>query len=364
MGKIVVPGKEILIPRVVVRPLLPPPPTFSARLQPQHLHWQVGRYKERLTSGPGGLGRAKVWVVDQEAEQHNLVLNQTYDSLIASHGFTLLTRYAVVGTGSTPPAATQTGLVAEARRTNRDQNNGTNTFSYTRVANGVYEQTVVREFLETEVGNLNLTEWGFSPSNTAGGNLICRELFRDGNGNPIVITPAADQRLRLIYNTRVTLSPTVAVSASINISGIGVRTGKYVLTLSTGGTNGSYPDLIVVELGITGSIIDSGGRPNTSYQYIYLHSVALPTTYTDTASNISTLGGKWPGLQAYVSGSRQRKTNPVTFASNEANGTIRTIGLGPVWGGGFRFVLDPGQEFTKTDLYKLTIGEFTVTWGP
>lgn len=40
------------------------------------------------------------------------------------------------------------------------------------------------------------------------------------------------------------------------------------------------------------------------------------------------------------------------------------IGLGPQWGGGFRFVLDPGQEFTKTDLYKLTIGEFTVTWGP
>ncbi len=48
----------------------------------------------------------------------------------------------------------------------------------------------------------------------------------------------------------------------------------------------------------------------------------------------------------------------------EGNGTIRTIGLGPQWGGGFRFVLDPGQEFTKTDLYKLTIGEFTVTWGP
>ncbi|MFM9421008.1 hypothetical protein ACKLNZ_10050 [Thermus scotoductus] len=303
--------------------------------------------------------------MDQEAEQHNLVLNQTYDSLIASYGFTLLTQYAAVGTGSTPPAATQTGLVAEARRTNRDQNGSTGTFSYTRVANGVYEQTTVREFLETEVGNSNLTEWGFSPSNTAGGNLICRELFRDGNGNPIVITPAADQRLRLIYKTRVTLSPTVAVSASIDISGIGVRTGKYVLTLSRGGTtSGSYPDLVVVELAITGSLIDSGGGTSTWYQSIYLHSVALPTTYTDTTENSSVLVYKWPGLQAYVSGSRQRKTNPVTFALNEANGTIRTIGLGPRWGGGFRFVLDSGQEFTKDSLYKLTINEFTVTWGP
>lgn len=363
MGKIWIPegaGKLVW-----VRHLVPPPPTAQMRLEPQHMHWQLGRYRERLSSGPGGLGRAKVWVVDQEAEQHNLVLNQTYDSLIASYGFTLLTKYAAVGTGSTPPAATQTGLVAEARRTNRDQNGSTGTFSYTRVANGVYEQTTVREFLETEVGNSNLTEWGFSPSNTAGGNLICRELFRDGNGNPIVITPAADQRLRLIYKTRVTLSPTVAVSASIDISGIGVRTGKYVLTLSTGGAGGSYPDLVVVEVGITGNVINSGGNPSTLYQNIYLHSVALPTTYTDTTvSSSGVLGSKWPGLQAYVSGSRQRKTNPVTFASNEANGTIRTIGLGSYGGGGFRFVLDSGQEFTKDNLHKLTINGFTVTWGP
>ncbi|MCL0127255.1 hypothetical protein, partial [Klebsiella pneumoniae] len=93
--------------------------------------------------------------------------------------------------------------------------------------------TVIREFSESEVGNLNLTEWGFSPSGSAGNNLMSRELFRDGNGNPIAITPASDQRLRLIYKTRITLAPVVAVDASINISGIGVRTGKCVLTLST-----------------------------------------------------------------------------------------------------------------------------------
>lgn len=354
-------GKVIQVVRV--RPLLPPPPRAGVRLQPQHLHWQLGRYVEDLSFGPGGRGRRRRWVVDMEAEQHNIVLNNAYE-LMPVHGITFLTRYAVVGTGSTPPSPNQLALANEVKRANRDDSGNTNTFSYTRVANGVYEQTVVREFLETEVGNLNLTEWGFSPVSTAGGNLMSRELFRDGNGNPIVITPDSDQRLRLVYKTRITLSPVVAVPASIDISGLGVRTGKYVLTLSTNAA-GSYPDLVVCELAMTGSVINSGGSPITAYRNIYLHSVALSTNYTDTTTNsIGLLGQKWPDLQAYVANTRQRATNSVTFLSSEANGTVRTIGFGPPAGGGFRFVLDAGQEFTKTNLYKLTIGPFVITWGP
>ncbi len=243
-----------VIPVVRVRPLLPPPPQAGVRLQPQHLHWQVGRYKEDLSFGPGGRGRRKRWVVDMEAEQHNIVLNNAYE-LMPVHGITPLTSYAVVGTGSTPPDPSQLALANEVRRTNRNETGGTGGFSYTRVANGVYEQTVVREFLETEVGNQNLTEWGFSPVGTAGANLMSRELFRDGNGNPIVISPASDQRLRLIYKTRITLSPVVPVPVSIDISGIGIRSGLAVLTLSTGGAGGSFPDLVVVELAMTGTVI-------------------------------------------------------------------------------------------------------------
>ncbi len=362
-------GKVVPVVSVVrVRPLFPPPPQVGVRLQPQHLHWQVGRYKEDLSFGPGGRGRRKRWVVDMEAEQHNIVLNNAYE-LMAVHGITLLSHYAVVGTGSTPPDPSQLALANEVARTIRDDNGSTNgTFSYTRVADGVYEQTVVREFLETEVVNRNLTEWGFSPVGTAGGNLMSRELFRDGNGNPIVISPASDQRFRLIYKTRITLSPVVPVPVSINISGIGIRSGLAVLTLSTGGGGGWFPDLVVVELAMTGEVINSGGNPLPSYyRNVYLHPVALETSYASTTISTysNTLANKWPGVKGYTPGSRQRQTNPVTFLSNEGNGTIRTIGLGPYWGGGgFRFVLDPGQEFTKTNLYKLTIGEFTVTWGP
>uniref|UniRef100_UPI001FAA6B96 hypothetical protein n=1 Tax=Thermus neutrinimicus TaxID=2908149 RepID=UPI001FAA6B96 len=78
-----------IIPVIKVRPLLPPPPSAGARLQPQHMHWQLGRYVEDLSFGPGGRGKRKRWVVDKEAEQHNLVLNQTYDTLMAQYGFFL-----------------------------------------------------------------------------------------------------------------------------------------------------------------------------------------------------------------------------------------------------------------------------------
>lgn len=361
MGKIVVPGKEILIPRVVVRPLLPPPPTFSTRLQPQHLHWQVGRYKERLTSGPGGLGRGKVWVVEREAEQHNLILNQTYDSLMAQYGF-LLGIWAAVGTGSTPPDATQTSLVSEVARTNVNESGGTGTWAISRVADGVVDFSVTREFTEAQVGGRNLTEWGFAPAQTPTGNLMSRELFRDGSGNPVVLTLASDQRLRLIYKWRVTVGPVVAQDVSIDISGVGVRTGKlflrkYVPTNAfPWNTFGSYFGDVAALHGIM--VADA-----SYYKGHVLHSANILPDYNDTAAYSSGGAYKAFAYQSYVNGSRQRKTQPVTWSSSEANMTIRLIGIGNDWYP-MGVKLNTGQEFTKTDLYKLTINEWTVTWGP
>jgi hypothetical protein len=221
---------RIIVPRISVRHLLPPEPEITVRLQPQHLHWQVGRYKERLVSGPGGLGRGRIWVPEKEGEQHNLVLTQTYDTLIPLHGFVELTRYAVVGTGSTTPDPSQTGLVNEVARTNADTSpplSGNH-----EPVNGQAVVTRVREFTEAQVGGRNLTEWGFSPVGTPGNNLMCRELFRDGLGNPVVLTLATDQRLRLIYKHSFSYTPVIgtAQDVSVNINGIGVKTAKLFLS--------------------------------------------------------------------------------------------------------------------------------------
>ncbi|MBW6395835.1 hypothetical protein KZX47_11840 [Thermus sp. SYSU G05001] len=362
-----------IIPVVRVRPLEPPPPTIGARLQAQHLHWQLGRYVEDLSFGPGGRGRRRRWVVDQEAEQHNLVLNQTYDTLIAQFGFRDLNDYAVVGTGTTPPAASQIGLANEVARTRRDQNASTSgTYSLSTVQDGVYEITRIREFSEAEVGNRNLTEWGFSPSGTAGNNLMSRELFRDGNGNPIVITPASDQRLRLIYKIRISTGPTTPQTVSIDIAGIGVRTGLFVINRST---DPNYGYQMWYDTRADLGLIHHFARADTG---LSVYNRPMRVRVTPSYTGFFFLGSQgWGSLsqwyycqfQAYTAGSRLRRTQSVTYAPGDFNDTLVGFALWlPAGGGGYLanalMVLNTEQEFTKTNLYRLTIGEWTLTWGP
>jgi len=353
------------LPRVSVRPLIPPPPSSNVSFpRAQHLSWQLVKSSWGISSGPLGTFRKPLEHVVREGEQHNLVLDQAYD-YIATYGLTPLANFAVLSTGTDQITSSTTGLTGEFRRTNRDQTGATGTRTITRISDGVYTVRLVREFLESEVSGRNITQWGFSPVGTSGNNLVVAEFFRDGQGNPVVITPESDQRLRLIYTYRFSIGPVVAVPSSINITGLGTFLGKYVLTISSAGAGGNYPDLVSTEVAITGSVINSGGDPSSSYLNINLNSTRLPALYSDTSSSSSgLLASKWPGLQPYARGSRTRKTNPVTFLSNEANGTIRTISLGSRWGGGFRFVLDPGYDIVKDNLHKLTIGPFTVIWSP
>jgi hypothetical protein len=352
------------LPKVSVRPLIPPPPSSNVSFpKAQHLSWQLVKSSWGISSGPLGTFRKPIEHVVREGEQHNLVLDQAYD-YIATYGLTPLVDFAVLSTGTDQITPSTTGLTGEFRRTNRDQTGATGTRTVTRISDGVYTVSLVREFLESEVAGRNITQWGFSPVGTSGNNLVVAEFFRDGQGDPVVITPESDQRFRLIYTYQFSIGPVVAVSSSIDITGLGTFLGKYVLTQSSGGSGGTYPDLVATEVAITGSVIDSGESPRSSYLNVYLHPVRLSASYSDTTTSTSSLASKWPGLQPYVQGSRTRKTNPVTFLSNEANGTIRTIGLGPSWGGGFRFVLDPGYDIVKDNLHKLTLGPFTVTWSP
>jgi hypothetical protein len=345
---------------ITVRPLLPPPPQFGARLQPQHLHWQVGRYKERITSGPGGLGRGRLWAVDREGEQHNLILNAAYDILIGQGGFLNLHSYAAVGTGNTPPAATQTTLVNEVARTRRNEGGNTSgVYSIIYTGNpGVYDIQVTREFSEAEVGNRNLTEWGFSPSGTANATLMCRELFRDGSNTPIVITLASDQRLRLIYKIRVTLGP-IQQNRSINISGLGNLTGVQKLhRYSYGGVTPNYNiDLILADNWSGGLQVDINvdDRPNPNWNY-----------GDDAYGQGTNLLNKRVAADAYVANSRQRTLPAVLFAASEANFPIARLFINatPFTGANHALQFWFDSPFTKDNLHKLQFDQWTLTWGP
>jgi hypothetical protein len=380
--------KRIVIPRIVVRPILPPPLEVGARIRPQYLHWQVGRYREKLSFGPGGEGKAKIWVPEKEGEQHNLILNGFYDVLIPQYGFIGSSQYAAVGTGSTAPSPTQTQLANEIgtssspRRTNSLPPGHSNAIE-PQATPGEYDIFRAVEFTETQVGGLNLTEWGFSPLNTYNGRLMTRELFRDGLGNPIVLTLASDQRLRLFYRYKVTVSPTSPQNVSINIGGDGpgVRTAKFLLTgMFSTYTSGGYGhtsvnyyginisasdpatrqrrgDLLVVDTLARGGIMGGLGRAGVT-------SVAAPLTYIHTQDQINTNASKDLSYTAPSGRSRQAS---ILLGAPEALITIKSVILNgnaaqtyPCPTG--NLVLDDG--FTKDNLHKLLIAYWQVTWGP
>jgi len=242
--ELIVAGKKIAVARLVLRERRPPPPRFSIKLRPQYLRYEVGSYRERLSSGPGGLGRGRVWVPHRVGEQHNLLLNQAFD-LIASHGFTALTSYAVVGTGSSAPSATDTGLVSELARTNEKPGGSSDEIS--RVSDGVWNIQRVREFSASVVGGANLTEWGWAPSKTRNAlDLAVRELFRDSNGEPITLTLADDQNLRLIYTQEVSIAPVTPVAASLAITNLGSLTGNFIVHAYSNAGSGNKTDLDLI----------------------------------------------------------------------------------------------------------------------
>jgi len=384
--------KRIVIPRIAVRPILPPPLEIGARIRPQWLHWQVGRYREKLSFGPGGEGRAKIWVPEREGEQHNLILNQFYDSLIPQYGFIGPSRFAALGTGSTAPDPSQTQLVNEIgtsgspRRTSFVPAGESNEIE-ALATSGEYNIRRVYEFTEAQVGGLNLTEWGFSPVSSYNGPLMTRELFRDGVGNPIVLTLDTDQRLRLIYRYKVTVSPTSQQSVSVNIggNGPGIRTARFLLTgmFSTSGSSGFFGvdyfgillsssnstyrqrrgDLLVVDAlargGSTGGVGTVGFSNN-----------AAPLTYIHT-TDIFTTNSPNKGLSYESPSGRSRRASVllgttehvITLKSVVLNGNLHTSDhtrTSPT----INLVFDNGQEFAKDNLHKLLIAYWQVTWEP
>lgn len=329
-------------PLIFVRDAHPPAPRFGVSLRPHEMHWQILAPDSRIL---------------REAEQpiHNLVLNQAWDSLIAQHGFSNLNNYAAVGTGSTTPAASQTGLTAEAARTNAGVSGQPDTT--TRVSDGVYEIIRYREFSEAQVGGLNLTEWGWSPVGTAGNNLMSRELFRDSGGNPITLTLATDQRLRLIYKTRITLSP-VSAPHAIDITNLGNYTGtaKLFHYYQLGTTTVNNMDLGLANAWAAGATL-----------YVCVDSLADPNwNYNSNVGNYSSVVLKATSPLAYAN-NRKRIIPAVTFLSNEANQNItrifiKTNGVPGDASSGLQFWLN--TPFTKDNLHKLTIGQWQLSWGP
>lgn len=149
------------------------------------------------------------------AEFDNLILNQGLDRM-GNASTSLASSYTdacQVGTGSTPPVNTNTGLQTFLAGTATV----VNTTSSVQPTPPYYGQ--VSKLYEFGVGAAagNLTEVGVGWSST-GANLFSRALIVDGSNNPITITVLSDEILQVTYILR--LYPIEAdTPAVVTISG-------------------------------------------------------------------------------------------------------------------------------------------------
>lgn len=291
-------------------------------------------------------------------EQHNLILDTFLDRLAASDVYAnaFLSHFAV-GTGSTPPDVTDTALDNELARTTTSI-----TSSTTRVANGVHERIWEREF-DFGVGNGNLTEFGFGYGVSS--DMLVRELFRDGGGNPVTLTKTADYKLRIKYTLSVALTPVTLTSHSFPITGIGLINGQHTWIGST------FSDFADSSLFSSVARGQAGPWSSTGNAWCSLSTVSS-ISYTSNINrhNTNTPGGGVNTSSAYTPGSHQRSismTIPTSGDNIAANSIV--VGTGDNltdanrrvgWG----FLIDSNDRFTKDSLHTLSLDEvLTVAWG-
>lgn len=240
--------------------------------------------------------------------QHNLILNKGLDHGLANwggninhpvenvqyRGYEQMFVYVAVGTGTAAPEVSQTGLASEIARTAANLGLGASR-TRTRLSYGVYRITFTRAF-DYNQANGNLTEFGGSHSPNVGDGTLTRELFRDGGGNPIVITKTSNERLAITYHFEVTLTPTTQTPQGfidlLDNSNNVVLT-RLVHGLWIGAGSDPWEDY--------GGFIGDNGRADRIGHWTTSQSGAM--TYTNgTAFN----GGRYGSRLAYTNGNYYR----------------------------------------------------------
>jgi len=362
---------NLIIPPFGIRERCPPPWKATACVE-GWLKWELINRQGRVTRG---------------GEQHNLILNQGLDQ-IATYGVVNLVgtigetnptsgiRYAAVGTDNSAPAVTDTALGAELARTNVGPDGLTVNESISRSGDGVYDHVRTFEFdFAAAIGNL--TEWGISPSATAGSNLYARELFRDGGGSPEPVTKTADDKLRLVYTRRTTITPTGWTSGSLVITGHATVNGNY--RLIGGDENGpsGYMDLRVFSYVATGTPPSPSPTNNWDGGALWLPSTnqsaltyAYSTAVIGDANNPAVGMAVHQAAAAYVPGSYERTGMILKYLTNRGN--FEHYGIAIAGAGrdnvrfgrvGFIFDYDDGKQWTKDNLHELRVTLPTVSWA-
>lgn len=297
----------------------------------------------------------------ESGEHHNLILNTGLDAFAGETGggygysnpgespeFVSWRHYLALGTGSAAPDVTQTLLENEVARTGSTGNFPSNQYTITRVGDDVVGVFPIVRAL-TFGAAANLTEYGFSAVANPRTVLSIRELFRDAQGNPVVLTVQPGQTLKVTHTFTYRVKYAREASA-FTVDGVGPLNGSKGFYF--------YDDTLLRDVLLT--CAPGAGLYGFALRAADTGGDGLPPLYRDGDNNNARAG---VGALGYVSGSAER-VKRATFPASGFNGPhFGWVFSSHYFGNaGFRWSSGAAPALTKSDTQELTI-DFRLSWG-
>jgi len=291
-------------------------------------------------------------VFDSEPTRNNLILTQGINA-VALRSFVENMLYCAIGTGSTPPLLSDTGLTGEVQRTG-DVDGAVADACITTLSSNTYSLTKTFKFPANSFP-ITVGQIGWSWSNTAGNNLFSKALIVK-NGLPAQVTLGVGQYLRVKYTLQINISPSTAIVANSSI------------------VNWSSPGQYNVQLIGLRSILTDG---SLSY-YDAGQDCNEPSSISDIFYGTSSLALGAFGSSADRSGGTNYTTTATTTYQNNgttfktasfgknvgASTSIRSIGIGKAGSSptnsGFVFLFDTNQTKGSDFIFN---PKFIYTWS-
>ena len=278
-----------------------------------------------------------VWDFHNNVTDAGLDLMATAPSF--AYGFSYPYNACKVGTGNTAPSNSDTSLVAPIAAVGAtDGADGGGTQTYVAGPPAYWQMVRTYQF-GTGVAAGNIAELGIYCSQDGTGTLFCRELVRDGAGNPTTITVLSDEILIVTYTLRFYLDTT-----------------DYAGSVTIGGTVYSYTrrlmDIDAVPTINRALLQNSDGNACICYAY----NGAIGSVTTSPAGSQSSI---YMGFSAYTTGSRSLVVSG-TFGVSAANFSPGITAL-TVQSYFHKYQFGFATPIPKTTGQQLTV-RFTLSW--
>ena len=291
-------------------------------------HFVMEKLKVDANGTPIEASRVKV------AEFDNLITNQGQNRIGTASDWLNAVQ---VGSGTTAPAVTDTGLAFFVAGTTTQQA----TSAVSQSSPPYYTTRSVTRRFAAGAATGNLSEVGIGWAAT-GSTLFSRALILDGSGNPTTITVLSDEVLDVTYQLRL-YPPAADVSSNITVTGVGTIA---VTARAANVTNQS-------DWGLTSSGLAA------SFWSARIWSGAIGAVTSQPSGSQASVA---PTNSAYSNNSLQR-TGSATWGLNDGNFNVQSasIFMGTSTGfGAMQFGF--GTAIPKTNANVLTLN-FTHAWA-